>query len=120
MGLSYAFLANAAEFTPGDGRMWVLGGDFDTLAASAFPVTHPVMTLVVKISAQPAECHREHRLRIELIDSEGAQIQEIQARFTPEVRPQYPDRSVGIGVAMNFQGITFPRPSNCLFHIFCR
>ncbi len=79
MRLSYAFLANAAEFTPADGRMWVLGGDFDTLAASAFPVTHPVMTLVVKISAQPAECHREHRLRIERIDSDGAQIQEIQA-----------------------------------------
>ncbi len=117
MRLSYAFLANAAEFTPADGRVWVLGGDFDTLAATAFPATHPVMTLVVKISAEPTECHREHRLRIELIDSDGTQIQQIQAQFTPEVRPQYPHRSVGIGVAMNFQGITFPRPSNYSFHI---
>ncbi len=42
MQLAYAMTALAAEVTP-DGKLWMLGGDFDTLTAQSFPVTHPAI-----------------------------------------------------------------------------
>ncbi len=118
MRLAYAFIANAAEFTPNDGRLWVLGGDFDTITTVEIPATHPSMTLVVKILAQPTECQREHRLRIELIDSDGVQVHpEITGLFTPLVRQEYPHRPVGVGMALTFLQLRLPQYGDYAFHI---
>lgn len=116
MQLAYAFLANSAEFTP-DGRLWVLGGDFDTIMVPAFPVTHPYLTLIVKVLAQPMECGREHQLRIALIDSDGSNLHEIHAHFTPEKRPDFPHRGVGIGMALNLAALHFQSQGDYAFHI---
>lgn len=118
MRLSYAFVADSAQFTPIDGRLWVLGGDFDTFGAQAFPVTHPSLTLVVKIIAQPTECGHEHRLRIELLNSAGDQIHpEISSKFSPQVNPQFRHRPVGVGLALNFLLLVFPHAGDYAFHI---
>jgi len=118
MRLAYSFLANAAEFTGTDGRLWVLGGDFDTITATETPAMHPVMTLVVKLLVQPTECQREHRLRIELIDSDGVQVHpEIGGPFTPIASPEYPHRPVGVGMALTYLQLRFPRYGDYSFHI---
>lgn len=118
MRLAYSFLATSAEFTPHDGRVWVLGGDFDTITAAETPATHPSMALVVKLIVQPTECQREHRLRIELIDSDGVQVHpEIMGAFTPVVRQDFPHRPVGVGMALTFQQLRLPQYGDYSFHI---
>jgi hypothetical protein len=118
MKLSYAFTADAATFTPADGRLWILGGDFDSINATEFPATHPAMTLVVKIIAQPTECERSRNLRIALLDADGNSIApDIESQFTAQRNPQFPHRPVGIGLALNFQGLQFPNPGDYAFHI---
>jgi hypothetical protein len=118
MRLAYAFIAHAAEFTPNDGRLWVLGGDFDTITAAEIPAIHSVMTLVVKLLVQPTECQREHRLRIELIDSDGARVHpEIGGPFMPSVRQDYPHRPVGVGMALTFLQLRLPHYGDYAFHI---
>jgi len=50
MKIAYAFLADAAQYTP-DGRLWMLGGDIDTLFVPDIPITHPL----------PEECYIDWR-----------------------------------------------------------
>lgn len=119
MRLEYAFLADAAQYTPADGRLWVLGGDFDTLTANDFPVTNPSLTLIVKVLVQPTECGREHHLRVEFINSNGVRMQsKIEAGFVPQPNVLFPDREVGIGIALNLQSLIFPVAGDYAFHIF--
>lgn len=117
MRMVYGLTATAAEFTP-DGRVWVLGGDFDTFGVPQFPATIQFMTLVVKILAQPAECGRERTLRVELWDPDGTAIQQpIIQTFRVERNAQYSTRPVGAGFVLNMQGITFPREGDYAFHV---
>ncbi|MGI8549917.1 MAG: DUF6941 family protein [Dehalococcoidia bacterium] len=117
MQLAYAFPSSAAEFSS-DGKVYVLGGDFDTLRVPGFPATQPSLALVVKLHVQPMECYREHRLRIDLIDDDGARVYpEIGLPFTPQTSPNYPHRRVGVGLVITLQGLTFPRPGGYAFHI---
>jgi len=117
MRLGYAFCASAAEFTP-DGKLWVLGGDFDTITAPGFPVVHPAMTLVIKLRVEITECDHQHGLRILLLDSDGAIVQgPMEVSFTAQRRPEAPHRPVGVGLAINFQSMVFAREGDFAFHI---
>ncbi|HLQ34457.1 MAG TPA: hypothetical protein VK457_17370 [Chloroflexota bacterium] len=115
MQLAYAMTALAAEVTP-DGKLWMLGGDFDTLTAQSFPVTHPAMALVVKLWAQLPECEREHQLTVELIDSDGReQIKRIEMPF--RVAQPAPGRRIGANLVLHLVGLQFPKPDDYAFHI---
>ena len=117
MRLAYAFMAHAAEFTP-DGKIYVLGGDFETLRVPVLPAIQPAMTLVVKLEVQPTECQREHRLRVELIDEDGAKLHpEIVLPFTPQVRAEHPHRAVGVGLVIGYQGLQLPKSGGYAFHV---
>lgn len=116
MQLPYAFLADAAQFT--NGKLYVLGGDIDTIFAPAFPSMHVSSVLVIKLLVQPAECGREHRLRVEFIDSDGGQVvPELVVPFTPVVRPDQPHRPVGVGLTLQLQALPLPHPGDYAFHI---
>ena len=117
MELRHAFVADAAQSTP-DGKIWVLGGDFDTIFVPKFPVMHPAMALVLKITMQPLECDREHQLRIELVDDDGKKVHDpIQLSFHAQPDPRHPHRPVGVGMVLNFQNLRFEGPGNNSFHI---
>ena len=114
--LAFAFLADAAQFT--NGKVFVLGGDIDTIYAPTFPSIHLGTVLVIKLLVQPTECGREHGLRVEFIDSDGGQvIPELVVPFTPTVRLDQPHRPVGVGLTLQIQGLPLPRPGEYAFHI---
>lgn len=117
MELAYGILASAAEFTP-EGKVYVLGGDFDIIHTDTVPVRQPAMAVVVKLLVQPTECEREHQLRVDFIDQDGAKVHpEISLPFTPHVRPGYPQRAVGVGLVLNYQGLELSREGGYAFHI---
>src|SRR5438309_1582651 len=68
--LEFAFLADAAEAEPGR-KFYVLGGGVDSIGAHAFPVVHPHLALLIRVSVHPTEAERAHILEIRLIDSDG-------------------------------------------------
>lgn len=117
MRLSYAFTASAAEFSP-DSRLYVLGGDFDTIQSPDFPFVMPTFALVVKLSIQPLECQRPHRLRVALIDSDGRPVnQEITIDFGVQPNPEFPHRNIGMGFAIQFSNTSFTDPGDYAFHM---
>jgi hypothetical protein len=117
MRIPFALTASAAESTP-DGRVWILGGDFDTIFAAQFPITLPTMTVVVKILFEPGETGRSHTVRTELWDQDGEVVQQpLVHTFTPERNATFPTRNVGSLLTLNMQGLSFPNPGDYAFHV---
>ncbi len=116
MQLAYAFTANAAEVTP-DNKLWVLGGDFDTITASQFPAVHLAMALVVKLLVPAMECNLAHELRVDLIDSDGHAVQPVAVTFNAQPNSERPGRDVAVSMVLNFQRLEFQRPGDYAFAI---
>ncbi len=118
MRLAFAFLADAAQSTP-DGKLWVLGGDFEDLFVPEFPAMHGALALVVRLRVPPLECGQPHRLRVEFVDSDGKKADpQLALEFRAELAPGHPTRDVGAGFVLNFQQIRYERPGDYAFHIF--
>lgn len=69
MRLSSAFLADAAQVTAG--KLYVLGGAFDTITARSFPAVHRALSLVLVAEVGPADRNRDLLLVIRLQDEDG-------------------------------------------------
>ena len=106
MQINYAFLADAAEFTS-DGRLWMLGGDIDTIYTPQVPVTHAELSLVMKLSIDPIDCETEHRIQFQLLDPNNIPlVPDSGFSFTPNLS-QDPDLPNGYGICLGFQQVKF-------------
>lgn len=72
MEVDFAFLADSAQVV--GGKLYLVGGAFDTIWAKAAPVVHPHMSLVLRLQLTPAETGRQHRLEVNIIDDDGRKI----------------------------------------------
>jgi hypothetical protein len=117
MYLAYAFLADAANYS--EGKLGVLGGDFDTLRFDTFPATLPSLSLVVKVRFTPEECGREHMLRVQLFDPAGQRVvaEDPSVTFTPSVRDNRPVQDGAMGVVIAFQSLLFAGPGDYEFRV---
>jgi len=71
MELDFAFLADAADVTMG--KLFVMGGAFDTIHVPGFPAVHPMLAVVVRLLFKPHDLDRKHELEILLLDADGRQ-----------------------------------------------
>lgn len=107
MKLAYAILADAAQVAL-DGKISVLGGDFDTIFAQSFPARHPSLALVMRFDVEKQECGLEHQLRIAISGPLNTPVAgPITSVFVPQANPAYPNRLVKALLAMTFQNLTF-------------
>jgi uncharacterized protein DUF6941 len=72
MELDFAFLADAADVAMG--KLFVLGGAFDTIHVSGFPASHPVLAVVLRLLLSPVDLDRKHELQILLLDADAKHI----------------------------------------------
>ncbi len=72
MELDFAFLADAADVAMG--KLFVLGGAFDTINVASCPATHPALAVVVRLLLSPNDLDRRHELQILLLDADGKHI----------------------------------------------
>jgi hypothetical protein len=105
MKLQFAFLADFALAHP-DGKIYVLGGGFDTIYASVLPARHPHLSLVMNFEFAPNETGRTYAIEIRPQDSTGApflQVTTIEA--SPQRNLQGPTSPVTFQSVLNFQGV---------------
>jgi len=69
MRFTAAMLADAAQVS--GGKLFVLGGAFDTISAPAFPAVHRSLTLVMVAEVGPADRNRDLEISIGLFDEDG-------------------------------------------------
>src|ERR1700693_3353666 len=72
MELDFAFLADAADVSMG--KLFVLGGAFDTIHVPGFPANHPTVAVVIRLLLSPNDLDRKHKLEILLLDADAHHI----------------------------------------------
>ena len=62
-------LADAAQVQ--GGKLFVLGGGFDTISARTLPIVHRTLALAMVAEVDPDERHRDLEISISLFDEDG-------------------------------------------------
>jgi len=71
MRFTAAMLADSAQVSAG--KLYVLGGAFDTISARSFPAVHRSLTLALVAEVGPADRNRDLELLIRLVNEDGAE-----------------------------------------------
>jgi len=90
MELDFAFLADAADVSLG--KLFVLGGAFDTIHVPAFPATHPVLAVVLRLLLGPHDLDRKQNLEILLLDADAHHVASARGEL---MVPKSPDSPAG-------------------------
>ena len=97
-----------------DGKLYVLGGQFDTIGAKNFPVVHAMLAMVIVIRVEYPEAQIEHRWQLELRTEDGEPVGvgasgQFTAGHAAEAKKGDP---TFIPVAIPFQGTRFDGPGH--------
>lgn len=87
----------------------VLTGTFDTLAARAVPVVHPMCALALRLCFTQEDVGR-HKLSINIINEDGESLDPKNMPIEPEFDVQLPPNVPFLtrNLIMNLQGLRFP------------
>lgn len=88
MDLDFALLADAADVAMG--KLYVMGGAFDTIHVPQFPAQHPVLAVVMRLLLGPLDLDRQHQLEILLLDADARHIASAQGQLTVPKAPGAP------------------------------
>jgi hypothetical protein len=105
-------LADSANVSQ-EGKLNLLG-IFENIHAVTFPATHPMLALVFSVEGDTGDAGREHSLVIDLIDSDGKQIANINGKVkfgTPK------GGKVSHNQIVVFGNLKFPKPGMYEFKI---
>jgi hypothetical protein len=115
MRLTSAMLADAAQVTAG--KLYVLGGAFDTITARAFPVVYRSLAVVLVAEIGPADRNRDLSLRIALFDEDGGDMGvESQGNLRVGAPASIPaGASTVVPLVGAFGNVRFPAPGGYVF-----
>ena len=86
MEVDFALLADRADIV--NGKLYLLGGAFDSLYAVKVPVKHQAMTLAMRFLFSPAECDQMYKLEVRLIDADGKKVLAVPGQFSLKRSPK--------------------------------
>jgi hypothetical protein len=112
--IEFAFLADAADTTPGQ-KFHVIGGGISRIGGSGFPLRHPHFALVVCLAVTTPEYGREHEVRIVLLGPDGNEITGAVGKVAASGIGDGRDAYVTFGV--DLWSVTFPTPGDYSFRI---
>ncbi len=70
--VDYLVLADMA--TVADGKLYIHGAGWDSLLVGSFPVTHPTMSVAVRLRIPWNDTNQPHRLELDVVDDDGQSI----------------------------------------------
>lgn len=74
MELTTAMIADGAQQAP-NGKLYILGGQWDRLTVPGFPAQHPALALVLVLRVEYSEALDQHQLEVELtLDGKGKDV----------------------------------------------
>ena len=112
--VNLALLADAANVGP-DGKLNILG-TFDTIHAQTFPAVHPVMRLVLRFVASPAEVGQQKEITIRVLTQDGKVIGDLKGNLlVPE--PTSPGHAIHIQTILDIPKTVYEDPGDYAFHV---
>lgn len=115
MRLTTAMLSDAAQVQ--GGKLFVLGGGFDTISARSLPVVHRSLTLAMVAEVDPEERHRDLEIAITLMDEDGRSLDvEAKGKLRVGAPPNLPPgaRSI-VPIVSPFYNLRFPEAKGYVF-----
>ena len=115
MKLTSAMLADAAQVQ--SGKLFVLGGGFDTISVRALPATHLSVSLAMVAEVRPDERHQDLDLQVELVDEDGAELGLVaKGKLRVGAPPNLPPGSPSlVPIVSPFHNVTFPEAKGYAF-----
>jgi hypothetical protein len=115
MRLTSAMLADAAQVT--SGKLYVLGGAFDTITARSFPVVYRSLAVVLVAEVGPGDRNRDLPLRIVLVDEDGVEMGiESQGNLRVGAPSSLPAGAATVVPLVGaFGNVRFPSPGGYVF-----
>ena len=112
-----AMLADAAQVQAG--KLYVLGGGFDTITARSLPAVHRNLALVLVAVVAPEDRHRDLEITIRLIDEDGAAIGiEAKGKLRVGAPPNLaPGASSTVPMVSSFANVQFPDAKGYAFSV---
>jgi hypothetical protein len=117
MKLTSAMLADAAQVQ--SGKLFVLGGGFDTISVRKLPATHRSLSLAMVAEVGPDERQQDLELLVELVDEDGAEVGvTAKGKLRVGAPPNLPPGSPSIvPIVSPFHNVTFPEAKGYAFVI---
>jgi len=115
MRLTSAMLADAAQVQ--SGKLYVMGGGFDTISVTSLPAVHRNLALAMVAEIGPDERQRDLELTIRLLDEDGSDVGvEAKGSLRVGAPPNLPPGSPSIvPIVSPFHNITFPEAKGYAF-----
>jgi uncharacterized protein DUF6941 len=116
--IAYALIAEAAIIQP-DSRVNMLGGEIFSLSLPFFPITIPMLVVVVKIEGTTDEIGQDYHLRIEFVGPNTDDVlYATESDFRLEARPVgFEDIPSSQGYVAQYPALTFPTAGKHAFRI---
>jgi len=117
MRLTAAMLADAAQVS--GGKLFVMGGAFDTIGARTFPLIHRGLTVVLVAEIGPGDRNRDLEIAIRLLDEDGVEMGvESKGSMRVGTPSSLPAGATSlIPLAVPFVGLRFPEAGGYVFII---
>jgi hypothetical protein len=109
--VDYLVLADAVAAL--ENRHFIHGAGWDTIYAPMFPVTHPMMSVAVRLRIPWSDTNQPYAIEWDLVDADEHSILPAPLRGNVNVgRPPHlaPGSDQVLCLALNLVGIQFPRP----------
>ncbi len=114
MEVTLALLCDAANVTA-DGKLNILGV-LNRVAVPEFPAVHPAMSLVLRLTATPAELDSTCELSIQVRNAHGWPIGDITGRMGVG-SPEAPEVRASFHQICDLAPICFPEPDQYAVHV---
>ena len=113
MDVTLALLADGANVSR-EGKLNLLG-IFDTIFAHAFPSTHPLMQLVIRFEADPAEAGTTRTVEVQFVTPEGRVLFRLPG--TMAVPPRGTSDRIRMDQIVTLTNVQLERPGHYRFHV---
>jgi hypothetical protein len=115
MKLTSAMLSDAAQVQ--SGKLYVLGGGFDTISVRKLPATHRSVSLAMVAEVGPDERQQDLELVVQLVDEDGAELGVMaKGKLRVGAPPNLPPGSPSIvPIVTPFHNVTFPEAKGYAF-----
>jgi hypothetical protein len=111
MDLDFALLADAADVA--QGKLYVMGGAFDTIHVANFPATHPALAVVLRLLLGPMDLDRKHSLQILLLNADAKHIASADGElFVPKAAGSPAGWKQAVILPLRFLNVPFREPGH--------
>lgn len=116
METDFALLADAAEVV--GGKLYLIGGAFDTIWADSVPVAHPRLSFVLRLLFSPGEVGRKHKVEVNIMSEDGKRIASVGGELEIGRNPNLPRGwKQGFLSVLNFVNLKFENFGDYSFEV---